>query len=252
MLQNNVSINSSKLYLGRNAGDKILISLRLATKSIKIATAYISSEYIDFLIEKAESNVDVSLILSSEFSSDQNSRIKIYRKLIQQTRITDHKKKRLRFFGLCLVILSYFIVLVFLFVGYIEKFPHFKYANFLFPLLIFTHLYLKKMRIYNYTYKNKLNFTVIMSPYSSNNSFNENFYLAHAKIYIIDEEISFLGSMNFTRMGFNNNYESRMLIEDLNDVGFISNEFDYLYANNSTSYLDLVSLARSIYEEPPN
>ena len=53
--------------------------------------------------------------------------------------------------------------------------------------------------------------------------------LIHSKIFVIDEEIAFLGSVNFTHSGFKTHYETTIKVEDKNAVKDISHEVETLY-----------------------
>lgn len=56
--------------------------------------------------------------------------------------------------------------------------------------------------------------------------------LVHSKIFVIDDEIAFLGSVNFTHSGFKTHYETTIKIEDKNAVKDISNEIEKLYSSS--------------------
>lgn len=56
--------------------------------------------------------------------------------------------------------------------------------------------------------------------------------LIHSKIYVIDDEIAFIGSANFTYSGFKTHYETVVKIVDKNAVFDISNEVENLYNSN--------------------
>ncbi|MDO8459875.1 MAG: phospholipase D family protein [Nanoarchaeota archaeon] len=53
--------------------------------------------------------------------------------------------------------------------------------------------------------------------------------LIHSKIYVIDEEVAFVGSANFTYSGFKTHYETMIKIKDKKAVHDISKEIEDLY-----------------------
>jgi len=55
--------------------------------------------------------------------------------------------------------------------------------------------------------------------------------LIHGKIYIIDNKIAYLGSLNLTTMGTKYNYETRIRITDAEAVNEINEEFYELFNN---------------------
>jgi phosphatidylserine/phosphatidylglycerophosphate/cardiolipin synthase-like enzyme len=64
-------------------------------------------------------------------------------------------------------------------------------------------------------------FKVFVSP-NSGNSTNKTFI--HSKIYIIDDEIAYLGSLNFTGSGVKDNHETRIRTTDPEAVAKIIEE----------------------------
>lgn len=247
-----IVINSGELYIGRKVGDKIHDAILSAEKSIKIVTPYISSEFVDLLIKRAKESVDISLIISDDFVGKDKIRYEIFKKLIVQIRHTNEIKQKRRRIGLALILFSYLVTALILIFGFKHTTPFYQYSALLFPLLILLHIYFQKMRIYNYTYKHLINFTVTMTPYSNPSGFDDDTYLTHAKIFIIDNNLAYVGSMNFTKAGFYYNYESRIKINDHLAVQSMSEEFSYLRENSNTSYLDLNELTKKIYTEPAN
>ncbi len=251
MLKNTV-INSGEIYIGRNAGEPILKDISTAQSSIKIITPYISSEFIDLLIKRSQEGIEVSLILSDDFVSSDTKRYEIFKNLIRQNRHTDDKKKKRRRIALSLISIGYLIATWCLVYGFQNKIPLYWGCAYAFPLLIIFNIFFYKIRIYSYTYECLINFSVTMTPYSDSNRFNAEYYLTHAKVFIIDNKLVYLGSMNFTKMGFYKNYESRIKVNDPNVAQSTSEEFNYLYSNPNTFYLNLNDLKKVIYSEPPN
>lgn len=245
-------INSGEVYIGRNAGERIITDLESATKSIKIVTPYISTDFVDLLTSISNSNLEITLILSDDFIEKEYKRTEIFKKLIKQIQHTDKRKKKKRRIGLISVCISYLLVMLFIFIGYKYKIQHFEYIGFILPLLFLIHFLIKKIRIYSYSYEYLLNFAVIMTPNSNPYKFNTAHYLTHAKIFIIDDRVAYLGSMNFTKRGFYWNYETRIKVTDEIAIKSISSEIDYLFSNSNTYYLNLDKLTKSIYTEPPN
>jgi predicted transcriptional regulator len=106
------TINSGEIYIGRNSGERILDDIASATESVKIVTPYISETYIDLLLEKAKSGVDVSLIFTDDFVAAPAKRNKIFRKLIWQIQHLYEKEQKLRSRGLTSVIFGYIAVVL--------------------------------------------------------------------------------------------------------------------------------------------
>ncbi len=78
-----------------------------------------------------------------------------------------------------------------------------------------------------------------------------NTYL-HSKIYIIDDEIAYLGSLNFTGGGTRNNYETRVRLSDAPSVQKMVGEFDYLMYGAKMPEIDIQEWGSLLYREPIN
>jgi phosphatidylserine/phosphatidylglycerophosphate/cardiolipin synthase-like enzyme len=74
--------------------------------------------------------------------------------------------------------------------------------------------------------------------------FKGNFF--HAKFYIIDDEIVYVGSMNFTRKGMDKNIESNITFKDAEDVQEYINYFDKLFNANLCKW-DIDDLGKKLY-----
>ncbi|SDD74830.1 PLD-like domain-containing protein [Pricia antarctica] len=103
-------------------------------------------------------------------------------------------------------------------------------------------------RVYTYTYDRLFPFKVVLSK--NGNGFG-NAYL-HSKIYIIDDEIAYLGSLNFTGGGTTNNYETRVRLGDAQSVQKIVEEFDYLMNEAKIAEVDIQEWGSLLYREPIN
>ena len=93
-------------------------------------------------------------------------------------------------------------------------------------------------------------FGVLVSPYEQQID-TEQFFV-HSKIYIIDEKIAFLGSVNFTKKAFRHNYECCVKVNDYNAVSKISQEIENLIGSEGTFYRDINEVGSSIFPEPDN
>ncbi|WP_394331702.1 phospholipase D-like domain-containing protein [Arenibacter certesii] len=55
----------------------------------------------------------------------------------------------------------------------------------------------------------------------------------HSKIYLVDHEIAYLGSLNFIYNGAHKNYETRIRIADRKAIKELNSEFDTLFDNEN-------------------
>ena len=243
------SINSGTIYLGRNAGKEIYEKIKSAQHSIKVITPYISSEYIDLLKSKALDGLDVKLIVSSDIGGEKDKH-KSIRKLISQKQhinqlLKAKRQKYLQYINAAFLILAIAIV-----IGVFYQSHYTWYAGVIFPVLLFARKKVLSIKIYTYTYYSKISLSIPMSPHT--NGFDPEQTLIHAKLFIIDESIAYIGSINFTKAAFWKNYESRIKITQIGVINDLAQEFEYVFNNKNTSYLDISSMGSHIYSEPPN
>lgn len=71
-------------------------------------------------------------------------------------------------------------------------------------------------------------------------------------MYLIDDEIVYLGSLNFTGNGTRNNYETRIRITDRKAVKEMVAEFISLFNNDTYQERELSEWGRELYLEPLN
>jgi phosphatidylserine/phosphatidylglycerophosphate/cardiolipin synthase-like enzyme len=249
---------SCDIFIGQGAGKKLMDELRAARKSIKIISPYLSPSLVKELIEskREKPNLSIELITSDEIEDFKDvSQSNIY-KLIIQNRQLDSDAESLRnkwkriikvllFTTLCLAVLEYLSIIflrdIRLFYGIIP----------IIILIIVLLIYKSKIsgkRIYSYYYSQLFPFKVYLSPYKStaSNSF------IHGKVYLIDDSIAYLGSLNFTVSGTTSNYETRIRTVDRNAVSKINEEFFGLFRHSDLPERDIQAWGRSLYKEPIN
>jgi phosphatidylserine/phosphatidylglycerophosphate/cardiolipin synthase-like enzyme len=106
----------------------------------------------------------------------------------------------------------------------------------------------KNKKIYNYFYSQLFPFKVYFSPKTTNLSDT----FIHGKIYLIDDEIAYLGSLNFTSNGTKHNYETRIKTIDKQAVSKIKDEINNLFYNSNLPEQDIQMLGKQLYNEPIN
>jgi phosphatidylserine/phosphatidylglycerophosphate/cardiolipin synthase-like enzyme len=74
----------------------------------------------------------------------------------------------------------------------------------------------------------------------------------HGKIYLIDDQIAYLGSLNFTESGTKYNYETRIRTTDPNAIKEIKEEFHQLMNYSDLPEWDIQYWGKLLYQEPIN
>ena len=102
-------------------------------------------------------------------------------------------------------------------------------------------------KIYNYFYHKLFPFKVFLSSKSI-----EFGTLVHSKIYVIDDEIAYMGSLNFTKSGTKHNYETRIRTTSIEAIKEINEELKDLYNYSDIPEADIQLWGRKLYSEPLN
>ena len=236
------------LYIGTGAGKKLLEEIARAESSVKIVSPYVSAVLIDHLIGLNNAGVSVELITCQ---NDSNS--DILRKLVHQHIHIHPKAAKLRKKLNAAVWILYIIF----------AFSVFSTSRFLVGgewtafyggsavlilagiLLIAFHWWENKIRVKSYTYETLFPVRIL----SSRNEFGRRTTYLHSKIYIIDDQIAYLGSLNFTRGGTESNHETRIRITDSATIAKISEEFEILWGNSLFAEVDISEWGRHNFME---
>ncbi len=244
------------IYIGKGAGKKLLKDMREAKESIKIVSPYLSPFLISELISFKERNIDIELITTDNIEDFYGNYEKNIHKLIRQHRKTDYEavEKRNKWINIKKILTYCTIGLFTIFISliYITKDIQTLFGLIPFVILILIiRLYSKKirnMRIYSYSYSKFFPFKVYMSPDTT--KLSDTFI--HSKIYLIDDKIAYLGSLNFTASGTKYNYETRIRTEDKNAINEIKREINQLMYYSNIPERDIQFWGSQLYKEPIN
>lgn len=97
------------------------------------------------------------------------------------------------------------------------------------------------MRVLYFKYSWRFPIKVLLS---GNNKF------VHSKIYLIDDQIAYVGSMNFTEKGMKYNHESRIRFVNEETVQKLTKEFDDLFTNPDYMAMDPYSILKVLNVDP--
>lgn len=244
------------IYIGKNAGAKMLQDIRNAKKNVKIVSPYLSPFLIKELIYLHSKGIKIRLITSDEIEDFYGYDKNIHKLIIQQRHIDEKaKQKRNDLISLSGMLLFSMIVVALLLIALMYFLSNFKFAyGFVIIALMFlvrdsVAKKIKKTKIYHYTYKQLFPFKVYVSP-SHGNSVHKTFI--HSKIYIIDDEIAYLGSLNFTGSGVKDNHETRIRTTDPNAVAKIIEEMKEMFYHSDLPERDIRFWGSQLYDEPDN
>jgi phosphatidylserine/phosphatidylglycerophosphate/cardiolipin synthase-like enzyme len=235
--------------MGTNAGAGIYSDIAKATQNVLVVSPYMSEEHIDILLKKHVEGVHVTLVTSTDFEGNTGSKT-IYRKLITQAKVTNEQTKRYRLIGLVLMYLTLFSSVVSASTGaYLENYQLF-WSLLILPFGYLIIKLLNKLRVFSYSYQSNLPFYVMASPNVDPQTRNQTF--VNSKIYIIDNQVAYLGSADFTRAGFRDQHETLFRIIDKATVNCIYQEINTLLSDQNRLFRDINFIGKHIYPEPIN
>lgn len=244
-----LTIQEAYLYMGTNAGAAIYSDIAKATQNVLVVSPHVSEEHIDILLRKHAEGVHVTLITSTDFEGNTGSKT-IYKKLITQAKVTNEQTKRTRLIGLVVMYLMLFSSVVSASTGaYLENYQLF-WSLLILPFGFLIIKLLNKLRVYSYSYQSNLPFYVMASPNVDPQTRNQTF--VNSKIYIIDDQVAYLGSGDFTKAGFRDHHETVFRIIDQSTVHCIYKEINGLLSDQNRLFRDISFIGKHIYPEPIN
>ena len=244
------------IYIGKGAGKKLLLDIRNARKSIKIVSPYLSPFLISELISIRKRNLEVELVTTDNIEDFYGKYERNIHKLIIQNRETDKEavEKRENWEEISKILKYINFGLSAILMGLVYFVRDMKIGFGLIPIIILFLVIksyknkIKNTRIYSYWYSQFFPFKVYMSPDASEMSDT----FIHGKIYLIDDQIAYLGSLNFTARGTKYNYETRIRTTDPNAIKEIKDELYQLLNNSDLPERDIQYWGKQLYKEPIN
>lgn len=236
--------NRDEIYVGRYAGKELLQDIKLAKEEIKIVSPYLTPSYIEELIKLQKKGVKVTLIASDNIPEGDGVYSQFnHKNLIRQARDTNEMAKEKRGMGMFLSGASFFASLILLVFSGIALILGIISVGFFF--------YYYNLRIYSYDYYPIFNLRVFFSQYARGVE-NKGTHVIHSKLYVIDKKTAYVGSVNFTHSGIQNNYECIVKVKEPNAVRRISGEIDSLFNSKDRYFKSIREWGKELYEEPAN
>lgn len=240
------------IYIGKSAGKKLMEDISNAKKNIKIISPFLSPLLVKELISIREKGIEIGLITTDKIEDFKYGENKNLNKLIIQNSTKDYEAEILRnhWLKLAEIFLYCSIAATIISIASAYTFNSLKPLSILLLALILYSLHntyvgkAKKKRIYIYHYRQLFPFKVYINKYKGMH--------IHAKLYIIDDQIAYLGSINFTSRGTKYNYETRVRITDSEAVKKIVSEFLDLFNNKELPERDIQLWGKELYPEPIN
>ena len=227
--------SKSQIYIGKEAGKEIINKIKNAKRSVKVVSPYLSPDYIKELIKLHKEGKEITLVTADNICEESSySDFKISDLLTKEKDYnpnSEESKKELFNISLCALGISFIFLLGAFF---------FSIALIIAGILaiIGTGLFLYSLTSQKDSYKLTPIFRIKVFDSKSGEKPHST-ELIHSKIFVIDEEIAFLGSVNFTYSGFKTHYETAIKVEDKKAVRDISKEVERLYNSNDLKVKDV-------------
>ncbi len=237
------------IYIGTGAGKKLMEEMALAQKSVKIVSPFLSTPLVEGLIKLYRKGIQVELITTVDDHQKDDTLRNLIRQNIHINGRARKQQKRLKIavWG-CYALVG---------MGLVASWWFFTQQA-LRPLLVclalttlaglggwFFRFLVRTKRVYSYTYEPIFPLKIVPQT----NAFGQRTTYLHSKIYIIDDRIAYLGSLNFTRSGTEHNYETRVRLTDALSVKKIVEEFRYLMDEASFPEFDVQLFGKSHFKE---
>lgn len=250
----------SDIYIGRGAGKKLLEDIVDAKYSVKIISPFLSPAYTKVLIDLKKRGRDIQLITSDEIEDYHKvGTDKIIYELIKQKRHSDEaaiiKRNRLIKINKWLTVSWFLILVIIIAISIFTNTPktllNIGAVVVLILVSILINNIIKNKRIYHYTYEAFFPFKVFISPQNRQLKYKSSYYI-HSKIFIIDDRIAYLGSINFSKSGMEYNFESRVRITDPETISGLNKTFYELFNSKENFFWNIEAWGKNLYREPIN
>ena len=208
--QKNSVYLKAQFMIGCSAGSELYKSLINARESVLVVSPYLDEHLVNCLRELRERGVVVDLVTMD----DRVRRHNIAKKLVSQRHHRDEAAVTRRRRGMLWSALGG-IVAIGTAVGLNGLSPWAPLGWFLLPVVAIVFGIYWNRGIYRYEYVWTLSDTRVLP---SHYRFDTACPFVHAKLYVIDREVAFLGSLNFTCKGLFDNFETCVRVDESDDV----------------------------------
>ncbi|WP_343636631.1 phospholipase D-like domain-containing protein [Fluviicola sp.] len=244
------------IYIGEGSGKMILDDMLKAKRSIRVMSPYLSAKLVDILLERFRFGVHIELVTSNEVEDHAHADKNSYRIIQQHKHVDKELKSRKEFLYVSGIVLM--LVFGFLAVANLsDLFAESVNVSDVVAFTLFTGIafigqwmrnYAKGIRFWHYSYSSLFPIKIFGSYFTRKKPGRSRDFNLHSKLYIIDDCIAYLGSVNFTRSGCLFNHETRIRITDPEAIRQLKQEFSELLWNEEYSHTSVEEWGREVYE----
>ncbi|WPP53348.1 phospholipase D-like domain-containing protein [Catalinimonas niigatensis] len=254
------AIKEATIHMGTTAGKQLLEDISAARQEVIVLSPFLNAEQMRLLLKLHQENVRITLITTLCHNMIGNLEGDDFRaELIKQYKRKDpeaeHKKESLK----GLITFLYVALFSFILTGIYTYLYYYAYAQVCMLVLVLLTLFvlctaaseLRNTSLYRYSYKTIFPLKIFIDP-GNQKVKNSSKHFIHAKAFIIDQSIAYLGSADFTCSSLSSNYESIIRTEDREAIQDLLSEVKRL-CNNASDDMDFVDIeewGKMIYDEP--
>lgn len=239
------------LFIGKGAGKNVMTDINNAQRSVRIISPYVSASLIWQLIKLKRSGVEVQLITTDAIMDSTESAAGTFKHLISQEKVIDKKAQTYRTILSVIEKIAWLAVVgasVWGLLNMEHPGPNFRSALIIFSIALVAAIILRVKisgyRTFNYRYDTLFPFKLLIAPENADYPIKT---FIHSKVYIIDEEIMYWGSLNFTAAGTQDNYETRIKTKDPEAIHKMSLEFSKMMISHNLPERNLSVWGKMIY-----
>ncbi|MDF9801066.1 phosphatidylserine/phosphatidylglycerophosphate/cardiolipin synthase-like enzyme [Catalinimonas alkaloidigena] len=254
------AIKDATIHMGPSVGKQLLEDIRSARQEVTVLSPFLNEEQMHLLLQLHAQNVRITLITTLCHNMIGNLQGYDFReKLIKQYRRKNHDAEQKKESLKGIITFLYFALTAFVLGCIYTYFYYYTYAQicmlFLTVLtlivLFATAAELRNTSVYYYSYRTIFPLKIFIDP-GNQRIKNSSKHFIHAKAFIIDQKIAYLGSADFTCLSLSSNYESIIRIEDRGAIQELHSEIMRLYKSTSKDmdFVDTEAWGKMIYDEP--
>ena len=221
--------SQADVFVGTSAGSPVYHDIREATRSVRVVSPYLGDHLAAVLLACQERGIAVTAVVANDGGNARD----LARKLVVQDVQLDSDRLRLSRYGSILSASAVIVAAALL--GWSLRTGSFSLspaALLLGLLAVLSWSFFRRLAIYVYDYAYRLHgLRVVPSPrcypYALKDASPP---FVHAKLYIIDDRVAYLGSANFTRAGLFDNLEAMVRLKSPDAIASLGRYVDELHA----------------------
>jgi phosphatidylserine/phosphatidylglycerophosphate/cardiolipin synthase-like enzyme len=240
--------SQADVYVGTGAGSPVYHDIAEARHSVRVISPYLGEHLVTVLLGCQERGLEVRAIVSNDGGNAQD----LARLLVVQTGQIDRDRQRLSRYGSLFGVLALIVALAVLVFAALQRSLALAAGGVLLGVLaVLIVLFFGQLAIYVYSYSYRLGgLRVVPSPRCYPYGLKETAPpFVHAKLYVIDDRVAYLGSANFTTSGLFDNLEAMVRLTSPDAVAKLGRYIDELFARGPLPAYPPSAWARPFFRE---